>query len=389
MKYLEKNIKKTFFKMARLFLNGSLKRKEQIDFSRIKKILVVRQDRKIGNLLLTTPFLFSLKEFFPGAEIFYLASKTFQNLFSNHSVLDGIFAVDKSKYIFNPFSFIKLIKKIRRQNFDICFDLSDENQISATNLLYTYLSRAKYRIGHQREGSGGFLNIEVPKEEKPKHAVDMHLDLLRFLFREVKSSELKIDVPDNNQKKALNYLARKGVNENDFLIGINLGGRGKKRWGKENFLDVADWLVGAFDCKVILIWGPEEKALVKDLIFEKDIVLADLLPLLTLAALIKRCNLFISSDSGIMHLSTAVRTPTFALFIDSDPVKYGPRGTKHRIIVSKDGEVSIEKVKKELKEFIISLKKKDKSFKPMRNFFDKTSPPPSPYKGEGKGEVYP
>ena len=400
LKYLEKSIKALFFKLARLFLKNSPKRKEEIDLLKIKKVLVVRQDKRIGNLLLTTPFLFALRKLFSKSQIFYLASKPFQNLFSNFSVLDEVLTVDKKKYVFNPFPFFKLIKKIRRQNFDLCFDLSDENQISATNLLYTYLSGAKYRIGHKRDGSDIFLNLEVPKEKKSRHAVEMHLDLLRFLFGEVQTPELNIDVLDENKKNVLDYLDKKSINENDFLIGINLGGRGRKRWREQDFLDVANWLVSTFDCRVILIWGPEEKKIVRDLRLDKDIILADLLPLPTLAALIKRCNLFVSSDSGIMHLSTAVKTPTFAIFVDSDPVKYGPRGDENRIIVGEDGKVSVEKVKIGLQEFITSMKSTDDSFSPRGNFFVKTSPQPSPYEeegekkpspyeGEGKGEVHP
>jgi len=386
LKYLEKKGKRFFFKLAKATLRNRLKRKEEIDFSTIKKILVVRQDKRIGNLVLTTPFLFSLKEFFPKAEVFYLASKTFSDFFSGHFDPERILTVDKRRFIVNPLSFLKLLRKIRHQNFDLCFDLSDENQISATNLLYTYLSGAEYKVGHKREGSEAFLNIEVPKERKPKHAADMHLDLLRFLFGEVRSLDLNIDLSVESGKNALDYLEDKGINEGDFLVGINLGGREKKRWDKRNFLEVANFLVERFNCKVILIWGPEEKALVKHLKLERNIVLADLLPLPTLAALIKRCDLFVSSDSGVMHLSTAVKTPTFAIFLDSDPVKYGPRGSKHRIIVGKDGKVSVEKVKEKLQGFLKSMfKREHSSVKRESEFSVKSSPGHSPYEGEGRG----
>jgi ADP-heptose:LPS heptosyltransferase len=64
-----------------------------------------------------------------------------------------------------------------------------------------------------------------------------------------------------------------------------------------------------------------------------------------LSALIQRCQLFISSDTGAMHLSCAVGTPTLAIFLDSDPVKYGPRGEKHRLIIAEDGNVSFDDLK--------------------------------------------
>ncbi|KPL04624.1 MAG: hypothetical protein AMJ90_00200 [candidate division Zixibacteria bacterium SM23_73_2] len=387
LKYFERKVKRFFFRLAGFFLKSSPKQKEDIDLSKIKKILVVRQDERIGNLILTTPFLWALKDLFPQARIFYLASKTFGELFSNYSVVEGIFAVNKKRYIFWPFSLLKMVNMIREEKFDLCFDLSDENQISANNFLYTALSGAKYRVGYKKEGSENFLNIEAPIKKEPKHAVDMHLELLRFLFGEVPIHQLSVDISVDSEKLVLDYLAGKGVNDKDFLVGINLGGRGKKRWGGQNFFRLADFLVKEFNFKVILIWGPEEKALVKDLILGGNIILADLFPLPTLAALIRRTDLFISSDSGVMHLSAAVGTPTFAIFLDSDPVKYGPWGEKHKIIVGEEGEVSVERVKEKLHDFVISLPNEDKNFKSFRDLFDKTSPVPSPYKGEGRGKV--
>jgi len=80
----------------------------------------------------------------------------------------------------------------------------------------------------------------------------------------------------------------------------------------------------------------------------------DLLPLPALSALIKRCNIFISPDTGAMHLSAAVGTPTLALFLNSDPVMFGPMGDKNRIIKSDNGTISVEKVKDVFRETVQS-----------------------------------
>jgi ADP-heptose:LPS heptosyltransferase len=128
---------------------------------------------------------------------------------------------------------------------------------------------------------------------------------------------------------------------------------------------LADWLTDDFDVKVIFIWGPEEKKIIirrirlrrkgVTLKNENKQILSDLFPLPVLAALIERCNLFISGDTGAMHLSTAVGTPTLALFLDSDPIKFGPRGKAHKIICSSNGKISVETVKKATKEMVESV----------------------------------
>jgi ADP-heptose:LPS heptosyltransferase len=249
-------------------------------------------------------------------------------------------------FIFNPLSLFFFIRKLRSQRFDLAFDLSDEDWISVNNTMYTYLSKALYRVGHERENSGLFLNLEVPKpRDTQRHAVEMHLDSLRFLIGEVESNNPTINALPQNKTIIQDYLAKRNVSSDDFLVGINLGGRGKKRWGKNDFLKLADWVKKEYDCKIIFIWGPEEKQLVRGFALRKDVILSDIFPLPVLAALIERCQLFISSDTGAMHLSCAVGTPTLAIFLDSDAVKYGPRGEKHRSIIAKGGNVSFDDLK--------------------------------------------
>ncbi len=329
---------------------------EEVDLSRIERILAIRQDDRIGNLILTTPLLSALRRFFPKAQISYLASKTFHTLFHNSSLVDQILVAKKRQYIFHPLSLVSFIRKIRKQRFDLAFDASDENSFSLNNSLLAYLSGARYRIGYQKPNSGLFLNLEVPTPAVRKHAVEMHLGLLQFLVGDFEADDLQIDIHPEDRLSVKEYLDWRGVSTDDFLIGVNMGGRGKKRWNLENFMRLADWAVGNLDSKVIFIWGPEEKKIVKGMTLnnEKRQILSDLFPLPVLAALVQRCSLFISVDSGAMHLSAAVRTPTLALFLDSDPAKFAPRGKGHRIICSSNGKISLEAVESAVKDMMAS-----------------------------------
>lgn len=353
-KRVELQGKELLFHLLKLFLKSGGEQKlrpENVDLQRIRKILVVRQDDRIGNLILTTPLLSALRRSFPRSEIWYLASKTFHTLFSGSSLVDRILVARKRQYIFHPLSLVLFIGRIRRQRFDLAIDASDENNFSLNNSMLVLLSGARCRIGYQKPRSSLFLNVEVPPSCVKRHASEMHLDLLRHLVGDVQSNGLKVDVNPERSKKAEAYLRQKGIEPEDLLVGMHIGGRLKKRWQSDNFRELADWLTEKPGNKVMFFWGPEEKKVVREFgQGNRNQIISDLLSLPMLAAVIQRCNLFISPDTGAMHLSAAVGTPTLALFLDSDEVKFGPRGEKHRILTASDGKLSVESVKKAFRE---------------------------------------
>ncbi len=355
-KQIERLGKKFLVFVLGFFLKRERLNPEDVDFSSIKKILVVRQDDRIGNLILTTPLLLALRRFFPTAHVSYLASRTFHTLFDNSSLVDQMLIARKRQYILHPLSLLFFIRKIRKQRFDLAFDSSAENSFSLNNSLAAYLSRARYRIGHKKPNGSLFLNLQVPLRPFQRHAAEMHLDLLRFLIGDFEGDDLRIEIDPKNRLSVGKYLEQKGISPGDFLIGINVGGRSTKRWGLENFIRLADWIVGDSGSKVIIIWGPQERKMVKEMTLkdENKQILSDLFPLPVLAALIERCNLFISGDTGAMHLSAAVRTPTLALFLDSDPVKFGPQEKAHRTIHSSNGKIPVETVKETIKDMMES-----------------------------------
>jgi len=355
-KQIEHMGKRLLVRILGFFLKQEKLTPKDVDLSCIKRILVIRQDDRIGNLILTTPLLSALRRFFPMAQVSYLASKTFHTLFHNSTLVDQIFVAKKRQYIFHPLSLVSFIRKIRKQKFDLAFDASDENNFSLNNSFLAYLSGAKYRIGYEKPNSSLFLNLEVSPTPLRRHAAEMHLDLLRFLVGDFEGDDIRIEVDTEKRTHVEEYLNQKNVSTDDFLIGINVGGRGKKRWDLENFTQLADWIADSFDSKVIFVWGPEEKRMIKGITLknEERQILSDLFPLPVLAALTQRCNLFITGDTGAMHLSAAVGTPTLALFLNSDPAKFGPQGKAHKIIYSPNGNISVETVKKEIKNLMRS-----------------------------------
>ena len=349
LKKVEKSGKNLLIWLVSLFVKPEKLDREKIDFSKVRKILLVRQDRRLGNLVLTLPVVSAIRKKFPQIHIGYLADEKFAEVLEMCPEIDEVFVLKRSSF-WNPFKFRSLVRKIRKSNFDLAVDLSDENNFSLSNAFLTYLSRSPIRVGYEKAQNKGFLNLEVPIIHKERHVVERHLDLLRFLAGEVPTPEFNLKIDSQNKSRAENYLTSKKVLQNDFLIGIHIGGRGKKRWEIENFAEVINWLTKE-NYKIIIFWGKVEEKLLPDLRSKSNdkIIISDLLTMPKLAAVIKRCNLFISSDTGPMHLAMALKVPTLAIFADSDANKYGPKEELHRIV---SGEVSLEKVKASLKEML-------------------------------------
>jgi ADP-heptose:LPS heptosyltransferase len=353
-KSLEKKGKSLLIQGLKLLLRSKPVR-GKVDLSSIRKILVIRQDDRIGNLILTTPLLLALRKSFPEAKLSFLSSSASAEVFSGSKLMDELLVLEKKRYIRNPFAFVSRILSLRKNGFDLAFDCSDENHFSLGHGMWVYLSGAKYRIGHKREKSDLFLNLEVPQADRTRHAVDMHLDLLRFLIPGDFDELPFLEVSAEEREYIRNYLEKMGIAQDDFLIGINLGGTGEKRWELKNFIELGKLLKEKENVKLVYIWGPEEKELVRNM--EITEILPDILPLHKLSALLQRCNLFISSDSGIMHLATAVGTPTLTIFINSDPFKFGPKGNKNKIISKIGGKVELKKVLEETRGMIKGLSK--------------------------------
>jgi ADP-heptose:LPS heptosyltransferase len=237
----------------------------------------------------------------------------------------------------------------------LAIDASDENNFSLNNSFLVYLSGALLRLGYKKPRSDIFLNLEVSPCSERKHASEMHLDLLRHLVGDFQPDGIRAEVDPGEKALVKAYLKEKGVGADDLLVGMHIGGRGGKRWPAENFQKLAGWITDSFGAKVIFVWGPEERKTIEKIdARSKDQIVSELFDLPVLSALINRCNLFISPDTGAMHLSVAVGTPTLALFLDSDPVKFGPRGKVHRTLEARSGGISVDMVKTTFEEMVKS-----------------------------------
>ncbi len=300
-----------------------------INQSVIKKILLIKL-RGIGDVILSTIVLENLKNNFPNAEIDYLTEKPSEQLISGLREIDSV-------YLFSDKSLtgrLNLIKEIRKEKYDLILDFYS-NPFTAQ---VTFTSGAKYRAGYPLKGRKYAYNLFGPKERGKYHAADLHLEFLKMLGIEVINQNLKCDFGNDAKSFAKKYVEENISNEK-LLLGISpSGGWASKKCDPVKFAEIADAAAEKYDCNVLVVWGPGDEKECDEIISKTkcNSVKAPATNIRQMAALISECDFLIANDSGPMHISTAVGTPTLSLHGPTDPKLQGPYGNKHEWINKSD-----------------------------------------------------
>jgi ADP-heptose:LPS heptosyltransferase len=233
----------------------------------------------------------------------------------------------------------KLVLEVRRRKFDFVIDL---HSLSETNLL-GFLSGAPQRLYARRPTrSLDYLsNFKPPPpvEDRKKHAIDRYLDVLAPLGIGEVSRLPRLPVREEDSRAVVEMLRKAKAAGDAPLVGIFPGaGHPSRRWPVERFAELA-WMLERNDSvRTILFAGPEERQLVRDARakFPPTAVVLDRLNVPQLAAAAARLSLFVSNDTGPMHVAAAVGTPVVIL-MQHHPMFdcYIPPGERHRVVAAR------------------------------------------------------
>jgi heptosyltransferase I len=306
-----------------------------------KKILVI-DFGQLGDVVLSLPALRSIRARFPQAHITIAVGKPGAEVINLSGYGDDTIVVDRVALRdgFKPLSLFKvveLVKDVRRRKFDFVIDL---HSLSETNLL-GFLSGAPKRLYSRRHGrSLEYLANFHPRppaeaESSKRHLIDRYLDVLIPLG--VKSANR---VPQLRTRKADDLvvdriLGKAKVAMGTPLVGLFPGaGHPGRRWPLEKFAELADYLMRNDDVRVLVFAGPEEQTLVSDMrtIFPPRTLILDNLTISELAAALARLAVFVSNDTGPMHIAVAVGTSVVALLDRPTPNSFVPIESHHRVM---------------------------------------------------------
>jgi len=299
-----------------------------------KKQILVINTMCLGDVMLTTPALRVLKQNYPHSHIAMLVDKSASQIIQNNPHVDEIIALDKKEMNKSVFSLLKFVREIRKRKLDLVVNLSCNERSD----FITTFSGAKKKIGYLHKGKGLFLDRKVsfaPIPAGKKHMADAHLDVLATLgIEDLSNNGLEIFPTAEDEAFAVEFLAKNNIFPDEILVGLNTGAKWpSKRWKKESFVKLADILQEKY--QVIIFGGPEDVERVQEitsLMQKKPVIAAGKTTLKQLAALIKHCQVFITNDSGPMHIAVGTKTPVVAIYGPSPVGGFSPYGQGHSVV---------------------------------------------------------
>ncbi len=303
----------------------------------IKKLLI-RSTNWVGDAVMTTPAIAVIRELFPQAEITLLANPLVGELFSPHIWVDHVISFDRTGIHKGVAGRFRLAAELRRQAFDAVIILPN----SFDSALVPWLAGIPVRLGKSSDGRSLLLTGRyAPDEQRSKrHEVQYYLDLISHFGISGQAPAPQLTTTPEEVCQASARMAQAGIRPEEFVLGINPGAAfgSAKRWYPERFAEVARRLANEWGARVVIFGGPGETdiaAAIEQELAGECLNLAGRTTVRELLALIRRCNFFVTNDSGPMHIAAACNVPLAAIFGSTDHSGTAPY-TDRAVIVRKD-----------------------------------------------------
>lgn len=309
-----------------------------------RRILLIRTDR-IGDVALSTPAIKAVRDRYPDAYIAFMVRPCAKDIVEGNPCLDEVIIYEKEGTHKGFFSTLLFALNIRKKRFDTAIILHPTNRAH----IIAFAAGIPNRIGWNRKLP--FLLTKAVKDEKflgKKHEFAYTLDILREIGIKTEEGTLSISVKKSDDESINSKLSSMGVLNSDLLIAVHPSAScPSKRWPPERFASLINRLKKSYDLRFVLVSGPEEKAHAARLKGMLECGVLDFSGQTSvgeLAALLKKCALFISNDSGPVHIAAAVGTPSVVIFGRKQPGlsprRWAPTG-KDDVVLHKDVDCTV------------------------------------------------
>lgn len=310
--------------------------------STYKNILVINT-MHIGDLMLVTPALRTLRANYPQAHIALLTDRILADLVRCNENIDECILIDKHGRDKGILALIRFIRQIRKRHFDLVINYHRNERASAI----ASFSGGKNIVGYAQPFFHRFFDHWMPNlamadtpKDKVMHQTLCHLKVLQEAAGCTKLDDrgLEMWLPPEEEKKASD-LWQKEFAEDDRVVAFNIGASWMtKRWIDAYFAECADHFIQE-GYHIAFLGGPTDVAIVKACIEkmkEKDSpkvhVFTGKVSLTVLAGLLRRCCLFLTTDSGPMHVGVAMNVPIVTMFGASPVPTFYPYDGKDIVI---------------------------------------------------------
>ncbi len=297
-----------------------------IDKDKIKKILIFKLCC-LGDIVMLTPVINTLKENFPDAHITVIVCSWVKGITGYLKNVDSVIINDdlyKKKFSDKIKGVLNIISVLREHSFDLAF-LGHRNNIFG---LILKLSRIKYRLGFS---GTKFINYGEPFDDE-QHEVYRYLSILNSIGIEPKNRQLEL-----KRKYKRDEIKNKfNIDDGKFIIGvfpfggINPGtGMNIKRWELNKYFELIEKLLKEYpDSLILLFEGSEKDEKISESLHSRNVLKLEIN-----FSLISVCNILVSGDTGAMHIAAGFNVPTLSVFGPTDPKLLAPLNTQTDIRV--------------------------------------------------------
>lgn len=300
--------------------------------------ILLRGANWVGDAVMMTPAVGSLRKHFPKARIHVLAKPWVVPVFEAVPPVDRILVYDKADRHRGIRGGMHLVRSLRTYDFHAA--ILFQNAFEAA--LIAALSRIPMRIGYATDGRGALLTHRPARPDKSRkiHQVDYYLGILKGVGIPDRCRRLHLSIGEDAARKAETILDRCGIRDAHCLVGLNPGAAfgPAKQWPPERFALIGDRIREIFGATILIFGGPQDQLLGRKIcegMRHSAMNLAGRTDLSEAMALIQRCRLFITNDSGLMHVASALDVPLVAIFGSTDPEVTGPWGFRGKILSSR------------------------------------------------------
>lgn len=299
--------------------------------------VLVRATNWVGDVILMTPALTAVRRAFPLASITALARSPVAELLTASPDVNEVMRDETHDRDGGLAGRLALIREVRRQGFDLAIVFPHAFEAA----LVAALAGIPIRVGYRAEGRGWLLTHPVKRRPSRRHQLHHYLDLVEAFGIKPDHAGPVLRLSLESIAEADRLLGQAGVRPGAVLIGLNPGAAygPAKRWPAEQYAALAARLEARCGAIPIILGGPADLEAAEEVMARYEahhrgrlISVAGQTSLLGAAAVIARCRVVVTNDSGLMHVAAALGVPVVALFGPTDPVLTGPVGNGHTVL---------------------------------------------------------
>lgn len=292
------------------------------------KNILVRMPNWLGDLVMATPILTDLRHQWPEAKITAHCQGILGTLIQEDPHINAVRVFKKPSSWLNPRAHSTIAASLKEEDYDLAILLTN----SLSSAWWYWLAGLKNKIGYADHYRSLLLDypIPFPKEREIQHLVITYKMLLNPLGIPVSETAPALYLTEQERQQATERFNQAGFNSKQLIVGINPGAAygSAKCWLPERFKEVAQKLIEKPNVSVVFFGDKAGAPLVNEICqtlpTDRVMNLAGKTSLRELMALIKECSLFLTNDSGPMHMASALGVPLLALFGSTSDVATGP-----------------------------------------------------------------